>query len=328
MTTLRKHNAVIDDDMSSQHRHSPQPPGTSRISPVPSFSFEDRSEDKRRSRGSLTNDYYNNGSSFIARPPKDRASLEKLDKRRELTESAEKLVIALVGLPGRGKSFIGRKLQIYLQWRGARSKVFNVGKYRREVVANVERKDSGSSASGLCSANFFDSQNADAKRIREEVAKLAMKDMEKWLENSQEQNHGWGSVAILDATNSTRARRQLILDFCHDRADKFGVVFVESVCDDQNLLDENFKKKIEVSPDYKVLQLLVCIKYIEAQQKYQRANIFSFCRTCLLMMLLSIFECVYKNTKNSMKQWTTMKYLTSRFLISLLKFLQIIFMED
>lgn len=51
-----------------------------------------------------------------------------------------KLVIVLVGLPGRGKTYIGNKLQKYLSWIGYTSKVFTVGNLRRKTEAY--KKDS------------------------------------------------------------------------------------------------------------------------------------------------------------------------------------------
>lgn len=42
------------------------------------------------------------------------------------------LVIVLVGLPGRGKTYIGHKLCKYLSWLGYNSKVFSVSEYRRK----------------------------------------------------------------------------------------------------------------------------------------------------------------------------------------------------
>ncbi|XP_013791978.2 6-phosphofructo-2-kinase/fructose-2,6-bisphosphatase-like [Limulus polyphemus] len=43
-------------------------------------------------------------------------------------------VIAMVGLPARGKTYIGRKLTRYLNWIGIKTKVFNVGEYRRQAT--------------------------------------------------------------------------------------------------------------------------------------------------------------------------------------------------
>lgn len=62
-------------------------------------------------------------------------------------------------------------------------------------------------------------------------------------------------IAIFDATNSTAKRRQWLLEECtspEKRKNKAtGLVFVESVCDDQELLDQNFHFKVTNSPDFK-----------------------------------------------------------------------------
>jgi hypothetical protein len=34
-----------------------------------------------------------------------------------------KVVLVMVGLPGRGKSFISRKIELYLSWSGIKTKV-------------------------------------------------------------------------------------------------------------------------------------------------------------------------------------------------------------
>jgi len=56
------------------------------------------------------------------------------------------------------------------------------------------------------------------------------------------------------ATNTTKERRQWILRKCAERdeqSDKTtGVVFVESICNDQELLDENLNHKISSCPDF------------------------------------------------------------------------------
>lgn len=62
-------------------------------------------------------------------------------------------------------------------------------------------------------------------------------------------------VAIFDATNSTAERRKWILEECtspYKRAGKpTGVVFVESICDDEALLNQNYNFKVSNSPDFK-----------------------------------------------------------------------------
>ena len=204
-------------------------------------------------------------------------------QRRKLTKNYDRLVITLVGLPARGKSFVARKLQTFLTWYGIQTKIFNVGRYRRAAHAAAT-----SSASGACDANFFDSQNKEAAALREKVAELALVDMLRWLDNEDSGNESDDSdkgnndmdnthrstnsaspsnnkyafqqfakdrIAIFDATNSTVKRRKWLLEQCtspEKRPGKpTGMVFVESICDDEELLMENFKFKILNSPDYK-----------------------------------------------------------------------------
>ena len=54
-------------------------------------------------------------------------------------------------------------------------------------------------------------------------------------------------VAILDATNSTSARRNYLRDRLHG---KYEYMFLESVCSDQKVLEENYRLKMKYSPDY------------------------------------------------------------------------------
>lgn len=182
------------------------------------------------------------------------------------------MVIVLVGLPARGKSFVARKLVSFLEWYGCSCKIFNVGKYRRRAYAELT-----SSETGACDANFFDSQNKEAAALREEVARIALQDMLRWLddedadsdedkEDGSRRSTGSGTtfgmhddatdrIAIYDATNSTDKRRRWILDECTSRAKRpgkpTGCIFVESICDDEELLNENFRFKVQNSPDYK-----------------------------------------------------------------------------
>jgi len=41
---------------------------------------------------------------------------------------------------------------------------------------------------------------------------------------------GDGSVAIFDATNSTRARRKMLVDKIQSRNDQLNILFLESIC--------------------------------------------------------------------------------------------------
>lgn len=140
-----------------------------------------------------------------------------------------KLVLVMVGLPARGKTHIARKLARYLSWLGNRTRVFNVGSYRRARLGAAQP------------ASFFDPRNEAARDARQQVAGEAIDDLLRWL--AQE-----GAVAILDATNTARRQRRMVRERC-ERAG-VDVVFVESICDDPEVIETNIRETKLLSPDY------------------------------------------------------------------------------
>jgi broad specificity phosphatase PhoE/predicted kinase len=142
---------------------------------------------------------------------------------------AEKIVLVMVGLPARGKSFLARKIARYLRWLGHEARVFNVGSYRRERIGQHKP------------ASFFDPSNEEGSRARQQVAMDALEDALRWL-------RGDGEVALYDATNSTRSRRALIEERC--RRDGIPLLFVESICDDPAIIENNIRETKLLSPDY------------------------------------------------------------------------------
>jgi 6-phosphofructo-2-kinase len=188
---------------------------------------------------------------------------------------AAKLVIIMVGLPARGKSYITKKIHRYLSWQQHNTKIFNVGN-RRRIAAGVanpadasptsaaaNRGDVPSQAATILSkgtkgpdivveeptkldlnnpatsstscpkmdqsAKFFDPKNEAAAKLREQVALDTLDELLNYL------LHQGGAVGILDATNSTIHRRQLLVDRIKAREPKLGILFIESVCHDQNV---------------------------------------------------------------------------------------------
>ena len=135
----------------------------------------------------------------------------------------------MVGLPARGKTHIARRCARYLSWLGYRTRVFNVGNYRREQFGSQKPHD------------FFDPDNAAGRSARREVAMAALGDMISWF-------GGGGEVGIYDATNSTRDRRAQVADRC--RAEGIQVVFVESICEDEEVIASNIRQTKLHMPDY------------------------------------------------------------------------------
>ncbi|KAF7121285.1 hypothetical protein RHSIM_Rhsim13G0067500 [Rhododendron simsii] len=147
------------------------------------------------------------------------------------------LAIVLVGLPARGKTFTAAKLTRYLRWLGHDTKHFNVGKYRR-------LKHGANQA-----ADFFRGDNPEGKEARNEVAALAMDDMIAWMQEG-------GQVGIFDATNSTRERRNMLMKMAEGKCkvntifEEDQIIFLETICNDQRIIERNIRLKIQQSPDY------------------------------------------------------------------------------
>jgi predicted kinase len=143
-----------------------------------------------------------------------------------------KLVLVMVGLPARGKSYIVKMLIRYLSWIGFPTKVFNIGDYRRKLgYAGVDK-------------SFFDKDNEEGMRIRDRMVEVVQDEMYRWLQQDDETK-----VALFDATNTTRARRSLLLQRAQQEKSTM-LVFIESICDDPDILAQNYKLKLQ-NDDYK-----------------------------------------------------------------------------
>ncbi|OMO82850.1 Carbohydrate binding module family 20 [Corchorus capsularis] len=138
------------------------------------------------------------------------------------------LAIVLVGLPARGKTFTAVKLTRYLRWLGHDTKHFNVGKYRRLKHGTNQ------------SADFFRADNPEGMEARNEVAALAMEDMIAWMQEG-------GQVGIFDATNSSRGRRNMLMKMAEGNC---KIIFLETICNDERIIERNIRLKIQQSPDY------------------------------------------------------------------------------
>jgi 6-phosphofructo-2-kinase len=254
------------------------------------------------------------------------------DGRIANIDIGSKLVIVMVGLPARGKSYITKKIARYLNWLQHDTKIFNVGDRRRVVaggphsmkktksnqgqasrqnseptkrmsvstttspglanqqegltqssisehrasVAQIilngdtrlsapatpvasrtntlkeeEDDEQGDQAEGgegeamEHTSDFFDPNNKEASELREKVALDTLNELLDYVYD------GNGSVGILDATNSTAARRKNIMDTIRKRAGpQLNVLFLESMCVDKELLESNMRLKLK-GPDYK-----------------------------------------------------------------------------
>ncbi|KAK8386588.1 hypothetical protein O3P69_010904 [Scylla paramamosain] len=140
-------------------------------------------------------------------------------------------VIVMVGLPARGKTYMAKKLTRYLNWIGIKTKVFNLGEYRRRVTQMYKNH------------NFFRSDNEEAMALRQRCALDALEDVCEWLETEN------GEVAVFDATNTTMLRRRLIYDKVVLEME-YKLFYVESICDDPSIIESNIRDVKINGPDY------------------------------------------------------------------------------
>lgn len=156
----------------------------------------------------------------------------------------------MVGLPARGKSFISQKIVRYLSWLSIKAKSFNVSNYRRQ--RNIVNP----------SSEFFDCRNEEALKIRKESVHDAIRDMMTWFDDEL------GVVAILDATNTTVERRAWIMNMLRNHS--IEPMFLESYCEDENLILKNIHDVQLTSPDYLGRDPQVCIEdFSKRIKKYE-----------------------------------------------------------
>lgn len=148
----------------------------------------------------------------------------------------EKLIIVMVGLPARGKSYITKKISNYCQWLNIHNRIFNVGNKRRHICEDEQNAD------------FFDPSHEKNVQVRDQLAMETLDDLLEYLS-------GDGQIGIFDATNSTFKRRRKIINYVHEQAQSRGfkdynILFLESICNDKNIIEQNMMLKLN-GPDYK-----------------------------------------------------------------------------
>ncbi|KAJ2229998.1 hypothetical protein H4R99_003555 [Coemansia sp. RSA 1722] len=143
---------------------------------------------------------------------------------------AGSIVIINVGLPARGKTHGSRSLIRYMNWLGVKSKSYHMGQYRRRLYGTD------------ISADYFDLGNAEMADARTEAENTCIRDIIEYL------TKGGGQLAIFDASNLQAARRRQIYNTFEDN--KIRPLFVEYICENEAIVDENIRKVKISSPDY------------------------------------------------------------------------------
>ena len=159
----------------------------------------------------------------------------------------DKLVIAMVGLPARGKSTMARKIAHTLELDEVKVKIFNNGELRRKLAEE-----------DTSVPEFFSPDNPRGVAFREKCARINLGLARSFLEND-------GEVAIFDAGNVTRKRRRLV----DETFPVIPVCFIECVNSDEEALEANLKRKASLkefshlSPEEAFSSFLERISYYE-----------------------------------------------------------------
>uniref|UniRef100_A0A8B9HW45 6-phosphofructo-2-kinase/fructose-2,6-biphosphatase 1 n=1 Tax=Astyanax mexicanus TaxID=7994 RepID=A0A8B9HW45_ASTMX len=137
-------------------------------------------------------------------------------------------MIVMVGLPARGKTYISRKLTRYLNWIGVQTQgdpyCFNV-----LYVAMV---------SEVLPWNYTKFQ----------VAAILLRSGCYGVDNCLLWYLMHPVLQVFDATNTTRERRGVIISFAKEKG--YKVFFIESICDDPEIIEANIMEVKLSSPDY------------------------------------------------------------------------------
>jgi len=133
----------------------------------------------------------------------------------------KKLVIAMVGLPARGKSTMARKIAGTLKRDEVNVRIFNNGDIRRQL-----------SPENTSGPELFSPENPEGVKFREKCARINLGSAREFLKTK-------GGVAIIDAANVTCRRRKLIRETFPD----FPILFIECMNTDEEALEANLERK-------------------------------------------------------------------------------------
>jgi broad specificity phosphatase PhoE/predicted kinase len=147
-----------------------------------------------------------------------------------MNKDPEKLFVAMVGLPARGKSTIAVKLKENLRKDAIKTRIFNNGQLRRRLM----RKNTSY-------PEFYNPNNREGVELREKIARINIERAKSYLERE-------GNIAILDATNVSFNRRNMIMDL----ANKYPLLFIECINNDEQILEASIRRKI-ILPEFQHL---------------------------------------------------------------------------
>lgn len=165
-----------------------------------------------------------------------------------MTTKDEKLYIVMVGLPSQGKSTIAYRLKDIFTKNDIPTRIFNNGQLRRRYAR----------LKNTWAADFFHPANTEATELRKRFAIINMNWARKYV-NSK------GQVAVLDATNVSQERRNLI----YERLNDHPILFIECINEDEEIVDMSITQKVK-APEFGGLDEAHAIGEFKRRIEYYR----------------------------------------------------------
>ncbi len=147
-----------------------------------------------------------------------------------MNRNTQKLFVAMVGLPARGKSTIASKLKENLRKDAIKTRIFNNGQLRRRLMRE-----------NTSYPEFYDPKNREGVKLREKIALINIERAKRYLEKE-------GNIAIMDATNASLNRRNTITNLVNN----YPLLFIECINNDEEILEASIKRKTNL-PEFQHL---------------------------------------------------------------------------
>lgn len=154
-----------------------------------------------------------------------------------------KLLVAMVGMPARGKTFVARTIARHLNWVGLRCRIFSLGEHRRKEV-------------GVWQPISYFEPGGQGEKTRKRIAGQVLDEALEALRSDID-------IAVYDGSNVTRDRRKWLSEAVASSGLHAQVVFIESICHDEELIERNIGEFKRSSPEYEEK------KDDEAEQQYK-----------------------------------------------------------
>ena len=171
------------------------------------------------------------------------------------------LAIVTVGLPGRGKSYVTRRIVRFLSWLGLEACAFQVHMYRRGETGDQEDNNKEKKFP----PQYFDHNNSDSSEKRDAHVTQALNDMIEWMRKG-------GKIGILDGQNVQQKRREIIHSKLAEVLDEDRILFLEVTEDDPIRLHRYKKLTLKNSSSFSSLtELEASAQFDERLTFYEEA---------------------------------------------------------